>query len=351
MTDNVTRDIPKAELHVHVEGTIRPDIARQLAKKNNVTLPDDIFTADGQSYQWSGFIDLVTRVYQAMAQCVRTRDDFAVGTEDYLKRCADEGAVYVELIACCGQTHLAGISYKDMMDGIADGIDAARTKYNIESRINVTFERHRPGAEATSDADMILSYPHPYVVGLDIAGGEMAGDIPQFESEYNRVIQNFGRPLGVRLHAAENVGPQNGWDALALNPTRLGHGVRIIEDAALVDEIVKRGIALEVCPTSNVLAGVYPDFAAHPLKQLMDRGVRVSLNSDDPGLFGNSIGVEYSIAHDEFGLTKDQLVQITCDAINDSYADDGLKKKLLARVDAQTAHAKPRPQGGGKFSP
>ncbi|AGH97725.1 adenosine deaminase [Micavibrio aeruginosavorus] len=337
MQQDSTRNIPKAELHVHVEGTVRPDIARQLAKKNGVTLPDDIFTPDGQGYQWSGFIDLVTRVYQAMAQCVRTRDDFKTITEDYLDRCAKEGAVYVEIIACCGQTHLSGISYKDMIDGIADGIDAARAKHGIEARINMTFERHRPGVEAQNDADMILSYKHPYIVGLDIAGGEMAGDIPQFLNDYNRVVQNFGRPLGIRLHAAENVGPQNGWDALALNPTRLGHGVRIIEDDTLVNEIVQRGIALEVCPTSNILAGVYPDFAAHPLKKLMDRGVRISLNSDDPGLFGNSIGEEYRVAHDEFGLTRDQLVQVTRDAINDSYADAALKTKLLARVDAMVA--------------
>ena len=326
--------LTKAELHVHIEGTVTPEKCRELATKNGVALADDLFTPDGAAYHYSDFIDLVTRVYQNMARCVRTREDFEEITYDYLSRCAAENTLYVELIACPGQTHLVGISYADMIDGIADGIDRARADHGIEARINVTFERHR-AAEAEADADMILSYQHPYIVGLDIAGGEMPGDIEQFRPAYERVLNEFGRWLGRRMHASENVGPDNARDAMSFGVTRIGHGIQIIDDPVLLGECIRDNVTLEVCPTSNILAlkTYCPDFAAHPLRKLFDRGVMLCLNSDDPGLFGNSIGMEYQIAKDHFSFTGDELIKITRTAVAESFAPPELKLSLIARVD------------------
>ncbi len=325
--------VTKAELHVHIEGTVTPDVARLIAARNNIDLDPDIFSADGKNYQWNGFIDLVTRVYQEMARCLKTSDDYETLMYDYLRRCADEGAVYVEPSGYPGQCLISGISYKDMVDGMARGMDRARKDTGIESRLTMTFERHRPeGAE--HDADVILSYKHPYIVGLDIAGGEREGDLAGFELAYKRVLREFGRPLGVRAHAAENIGPVNGWDALKKLPlNRMGHGVRCSEDATLVQELISRNVTLEICPTSNILAvKEYPDFTSHPLRRLYDAGVSVSLNSDDPGLFGTSIGREYQIAHDEFGFTVDELKQVTRNAIRASFVEEDVKNRLLSAI-------------------
>lgn len=325
--------IPKAELHVHIEGTVLPEKCRELAKKNGVAVADDIFTPDGSAYQYKGFIDLVTVVYQEMAKCLVTKDDYASVTYDYLKRCADEGTIYVELIACAGQRFASGISYKDMIDGIAEGIDWAKRDWGIESRINLTFERHRFIEAAKEDLEIFKSYPHPYIVGLDIAGGEMAGDIPEYKVLFEDIKAAYPFPLGTRMHAGEFQGPENVWDALELNPTRIGHGVRSIQDMFLIDELKKRNVVLEVCPTSNILAEIYPSFKEHPLRRLVDAGVSVCLNSDDPGLFGNSIGQEYQVARDHFGFSDRELIQATRTAIESSFADQALKDSLLRKLE------------------
>lgn len=332
LTDDI-KAIPKAELHVHIEGTVTPDIARLIAKRNGITINPEIFSEDGLSYKWNGFIDLVTRVYQEMARCLKTADDYETIMYDYLCRCAAEGAIYVEPSGYPGQCLVSGIDYKDMVEGMVRGIDRARADTGIEARLTMTFERHRPSG-AESDADLILSYTHPYIVGLDIAGGEQEGDLAGFETAYKRVLKDFGRPLGVRAHAAENIGPVNGWDAIKRLPlNRMGHGVRCSEDSGLIKELIARNITLEVCPTSNILAvKEYPDFKSHPLRKIYDAGVSISLNSDDPGLFGNSIGQEYQIAHDEFGFTVDELKGITRNAIRASFVEDGVKENLLATL-------------------
>ncbi len=325
--------IPKAELHVHIEGTVTPDMARLIAKRNNISLNPDIFSKDGTSYKWSGFIDLVTRVYQEMARCLQTSDDYETLMYDYLTRCAKEGAIYVEPSGYPGQCIVSGISYKDMIDGMARGMDRAKADTGIESRLTMTFERHRPDG-AVSDADIILSYKHPYIVGLDIAGGEQEGDLSAFEDAYKHVLKEYGKPLGVRAHAAENIGPINGWDALHRLPlNRMGHGVRCSEDPALVQELIARNITLEICPTSNILAvKEYPDFKSHPLRKLYDAGVSITLNSDDPGLFGTTIGKEYQIAHEEFGFTEEELRAVTRNAIMASFADLETKERLLRKI-------------------
>ena len=312
-----------------------PAMARELAARNGITLDPALFSPDGGEYRYKNFFDLVTKVYQAVACCMKTKGDYEQVTYDYLRRCAGEDTIYVELIGCPGQCPRSGISYRDMVDGTAAGIDRARAECGIEARINMTFERHRPGAEAEKDADMILSYPHPYVVGLDIAGGEQEGDIPQFKPLFDRVQRSFGRKLGLRMHAGEGAGPaDNIRAALDFGVARIGHGVRLIEDPALMKEIIARGVVLEVCPTSNIL--LMPqyggDFANHPLRRLYDAGVKVTFNSDDPGLFGAdcSIGGEYAIAHDKFGFTDDELRGVTRTAIEAAYVDETLRKRLLA---------------------
>jgi adenosine deaminase len=309
-------------------------MARKKAKEHGIKLSSDIFTQDGKSYEWRDFVDLVTRVYDEVASTIRTKQDFADITYDYLKRCADEGAIYVEMIASPEHGGRVGLLYKDMIEGIAQGIDKARDETGIEGRINVALVRHLDEEDIKENANIIASYKHPYIVGLDLAGAERDGDVPGFR-KYFKIIKDATKgALGMRIHAAENAGPVNCWEALKLKVKRLGHGVRSIEDKALLAELIKRDIVLEICPTSNILAGIYPDFKSHPLKKLYDLGVKVTLNSDDPGLFGNSIGQEYKVAKEKFGFTDLQLIDLTRTAIKASFADQETKNKLLQKVES-----------------
>lgn len=332
--DPAIRKIPKAELHVHIEGTVTPDMARRLAQKNNVSLDPAIFSADGSRYQWKDFFHLVTAVYDSMAQSIRTKQDYEDITYDYLTRCAAEGSIYEEMIAWCSQGDAVGLSYPDMIEGMAAGIDRAQRDTGIIGRINTALVRHQPFAKVAQEAKTIAAFPHPYIVGLDIAGGEQPGDIPKYQPLFDTIYAGFGRTPGMRLHAGEAVGPQNVWDALALNPrpARIGHGVRSIEDSLLVADLAANGTVLEVCPTSNVLANIYGSYADHPLRKLMDAGVKICLNSDDPGLFGNSIGEEYQVARDHFGFSDAELLTATKTAVQASFAEDAVKKTLLDKI-------------------
>jgi adenosine deaminase len=168
--------------------------------------------------------------------------------------------------------------------------------------------------------------PHPYVVGFNMAGDEAGVPPPPF-TEVFRIAHEAG--LGCTVHAGEWAGPESIREGLALpGVTRISHGVRAVEDPALVAELAERGIVLEVCPTSNVVLGVFPSYADHPFGVLRDAGVPVTLASDDPPYFGASIGGEYRVAAEEFGLDRAALLDITRTAIDASFADAELKHRL-----------------------
>ena len=331
--DKDTARLPKAELHVHIEGTITPAMARKKAAEHGIKLPDDIFTPDGKGFQWKDFIDCVTRVYDAIASTVRTGKDYEDVTYDYLKRCAGENCLYVELIISPDHALRMGITYKEMVDGMARAIDRAKADHGIVARMNATLVRHLPPDDVKAAAQAIIDYRHPYVTGLDLAGAEKEGDIPEFRAVFKSIKDGTNSEMGWRVHASEAAGAQNARAAIDMNVKRIGHGVRALEDQSVMADLVKKNVVLEVCPTSNVLAGIYPSYKDHPLRRLYDAGVKITLASDDPGLFGNSIGAEYQVAKEHFGFTDRELLSITRNAIKAAFVDEPTRSALLEDVE------------------
>jgi adenosine deaminase len=174
------------------------------------------------------------------------------------------------------------------------------------------------------------------VVGFNLVGDEAAWPAPLFATAYEIAA---GSGLGCTVHAGEHAGPESVRAALGLPITRMSHGVRAIEDPALVAELADRGIVLEVCPSSNVALGVFPTYEDHPFGALREAGVRVTLGSDDPPYFGCSIGSEYAVAHQRIGLEEEQLIDVTRTAIRASFAEDAVKDALLAQLDFPDGHA------------
>ncbi len=321
-------DVPKAELHVHLEGTATPDLIRRLARRHGVPVPPD--TIDGDRFVWRDFLDFLD-TYDRAASLIRTAEDYRDVTLEYLAQCAEQRAVYVELTASPDHAAAVGLPYADMVDGIAQGIDDARAATGIESRILITAVRNMGTAGAEAIATTIATTPHPYVTGFGLAGDE-AGFPPTPFARAFTIAHEAG--LGLAAHAGEWAGPASVRAALDLPVpvARLGHGVRAVEDPALVAELVHRGTVLEVCPTSNVVLGAYPSYAEHPFPVLRAAGVHVTLGSDDPPYWGASIGGEYATAAREWGLDDDALAALTATALRAAFAPDDLKTTLLGRM-------------------
>jgi adenosine deaminase len=320
--------VPKAELHVHLEGTAPPHLIRRIADRNGLTVPDGVF-ASPDRFAWRDFLDFL-QTYDMAASVIRTAEDYRDITYEYLSACAAEGAIYVELIASPDHAGLVGLSDEDHLNGIAAGIDDARADHGIEARILLTCIRNFGVEQALRIARHAAERPHPYVVGFQMAGDE-AGYPPGPFAEAYAVAADAG--LGCSVHAGEWAGAESVRAALELPVTRVGHGVRAIEDPALVAEIAERGIVLECCPTSNVVLGVFGSFEDHPLPALRDAGVRITLASDDPPYFGASVGGEYAVAGERFGWSDAELRAVTRTAIEASFAEEPLRAALLARLD------------------
>jgi adenosine deaminase len=308
--------IPKAELHVHLEGTATPALIRRLAARNGIALPDRLF-ADDDTFAWVDFLDFL-RAYDDAATAIRTAQDYRDVTYEYLAACAAEGTIYVELIASLDHGAKVGLDDAEHLAGIAQGIDDAHAEHGIVGRIISSAVRNFGVADCEDVARRTVALDHPYVVGFNMAGDEANYPAADYERTF-AIVAEAG--LGCSVHAGEHAGPESIRAALALpGVRRISHGVRAVEDPSLVAELARRQIVLEVCPTSNVVLGLYPGYEDHPLPSLMGAGIPVTLGSDDPPYFGTSIGREYELAHEAIGLDLEDLQDITETALDAAFA-------------------------------
>jgi adenosine deaminase len=319
--------IPKAELHVHLEGTAPPDLVRRLAERNGLPVPEGLFDGPNR-FAYTDFLDFL-RAYDRAASVIRTAEDYRDVVYEYLAGCAREGAIYVELTASPDHAALVGLSDEDHMDGIARGIDDARRDFGIEGRVLISCVRNFGVEQALRVARYAAQRPHPYVVGFSMAGDEENFPAADY-AEVFAIAAEAG--LGCTVHAGEWAGADSVRAGLGLPVTRIGHGVRAIEDPALVEELAERAIVLECCPTSNVVLGAFPTYEEHPLPRLAAAGVKITLGSDDPPYFGASIGGEYEVCAERFGFDDEALRAITRTAIDAAFCDETLKKSLIRRV-------------------
>jgi adenosine deaminase len=319
--------VAKAELHVHVEGAAGPDLIRRIAERNHVRVPDGVFDEDG-GFRWRDFLDFLA-TYDAATSVIRTGEDYRDIVYEYLVACAGEGAIYVELTASADHAAGAGLSDAEHVAALAQGIDDARAETGIEARVVMSCVRHLGPAKAREVARRTVEGPHPYVTGFGMGGDEAHHPAGEFAGAF-AIARDAG--LGLTVHAGEWDGPESVRQGLALGVTRIGHGVRAAEDPELVRELAARGTVLEVCPTSNVVLGLYRGYDAHPLPALRAAGVPVTLGSDDPPYWHASIGGEYEVAADHFGLGEEALREITRTALRAAFVEEDVRRLLLALV-------------------
>jgi adenosine deaminase len=318
---------PKIELHCHFEGTASPALIRRLARRNDIDLPAGLFNDHG-GFAWTTFLEFL-RAYDLASTCIRTTLDYRDVMYDYLKSCAAEGAVYVEMFSSPDHAAATGMSYSDHVEGMSQGIDDAERDFGIIARIIVTCVRHLGPDSALDVANAMVSEPHPYVVGFGMGGDENQYQISDFAPAFDRVSRS-GLPTTV--HAGEVNGPHSVAQTLDILPiSRIGHGVRAAEDPALLERIAKAGLTLEICTGSNLALGLY-SLDTHPLNVILQAGCRVALGSDDPPYFETSIGAEYERAQNHFGLGSQGMEQLNQRALEAAFCDEETRHKLRSRL-------------------
>lgn len=323
--------VPTAELHCHIEGAAMPELVERQARKYGRDM--SAFIRDG-AFVWHDFTSFLA-AYDASADLFRTEEDYALLTEHYLTGLAADGAIYSEVFTSPDHARRAGLSAEAYTNGLGEGIARAREKTGIEGRMIVTGVRHF-GVESVEEAARFAAgCGHPLVTGFGMAGEERFGRPHDYVRAFE-IAREAG--LGITVHAGELAGWESVEAAMdALQPARIGHGVRAIENPALVERIAAEGTVLEVCPVSNVALKVFPSFAAHPFPALRAAGCRVTLSSDDPPYFHTSLKREYEVAAEHFGLDETALTAVTRAAIEAAFVDEETRAALLSRLERSAA--------------
>ncbi|MEZ5871485.1 MAG: adenosine deaminase [Nitratireductor sp.] len=316
----------KAEIHCHIEGAAFPDLVETQGRKYGVDITPAV--RDG-AYVWHDFTSFLA-AYDLAASLFRVREDYALLARTYLTSLAEDGAIYSEFFISTDHAVSAGLDPADYVAGIAEGMEQAKAATGIEARMIATGLRHMGPQAVERAARWIATNPHPLVTGFGMAGDERMHHPRDFAGAFD-LAREAG--LGITVHAGELLGPESVRDALDhLKPSRIGHGVRAIEDPALVERLAEEGIVLEVCPGSNISLEVFPDFASHPFSRLHRAGCKVTLSSDDPPHFHTSLAREYQIARDEFGYGDSDLLGFTRTAIEAAFLDGDSKARLLEKL-------------------
>ncbi len=322
--------LPKAELHVHHVGSASPRIVAELAERHPGVVPSDPDELR-RFYEFRDFAHFI-EVYLAVVDLVRTAEDVRLLTYEVAREMRGQNIRYAELTCTPYTSVLRGVPIEAYTEAIEDARVAAERDFGLVLRwiYDIPGESGIPAADAT--LEYALSHGTEALVGFGLGGPEVGVPRPQFQPHFDAA-----RAAGLRSvpHAGETTGPQTVWDALRLlGADRIGHGTTAAQDPALLVHLVEQGIALEVCPSSNVATRAVSALAEHPIVAFRDAGVTVTVNSDDPPMFGTTLNREYEIAAELLDLDEAGVADLARAAVGASFASESLKADLVAQIDA-----------------
>jgi adenosine deaminase len=328
--DDFIRGLPKAELHMHIEGSLEPELMFRLAERNGVKLPYRSVEEVKAAYNFDSLQSFLDLYYMAAGVLIR-RADFTALTGAYFDRLAADGGVYAEIFFD-PQTHTArGIPFGEALGGVLDGMAAAETRHGIKSKIIICCLRHLGEAEGLR----MLGEAEPFldqIAGLGLDSSER--DFPP--ADFKRLFET-ARAKGLRVvaHAGEEGPASFVRDALdVLKVERIDHGIRAIDDPTLVARLAKTGTTLTVCPLSNIRLCAVKTLPEHPLRRLFEAGVKVTINSDDPAYFGGYLHENYRATAEALDLTQRELAEIAANSFLGAFMPEAEKAQWIARIDA-----------------
>jgi adenine deaminase len=321
--------LPKVELHMHIEGSLEPKLMFELAQRNGVKIPFKNVDEVRKAYSFSDLQDFLDIYYSGMSVLQKEQDYYDL-TWAYLDRVAKQNVLHTEIFFD-PQAHTGrGVKFETVLSGIYRALEDGKQKLGISSCLIMCFLRHLSEEDAFKTLDQALSHKDKIAgVGLD---SSERGHPP---SKFARLFA-CARREGFRLmaHAGEEGPPEYVWEAVdQLKVDRIDHGNRSLEDDKLVAHLVKQGIALTVCPLSNLKLCVVNDMRKHPLRKMLDLGIKATINSDDPAYFGGYINENYKAVTAALGLGKDDLLTLVRNSIEGSFLDPGSKAALRSKLD------------------
>jgi adenosine deaminase len=334
--DAFLRELPKVELHVHVEGTLEPELMFELAARNGVRLPYGSVEEVRRAYEFTdlqSFLDL----YYAGAGVLVTEQDFHDLAWAYLTRVAGQRVRHVELFFDA-QTHTdRGVPFETVVTGLHRALADAEGRLGISSKLILCFLRHLSAGAAMAALEAALPF-RDRIVGVGLDSSEVGHPPEKFARVFERARAEGFRAVA---HAGEEGPPAYVWQALdLLRVERVDHGVRCLEDPRLVARLVAERVPLTVCPLSNVKLRVFATLAEHPLGRLLDAGLCATVNSDDPAYFGGYVLENYRAVQDVLGLGRSAVVRLAGNAIEASFLDDAAKQRLRDELRSFVASAR-----------
>ena len=342
MTEELNRYIrliPKAELHLHIEGSLEPELMFAMAKKNGVNIKykseDDLRAA----YNFNNLQEFLD-IYYAGADVLITEQDFYDLTIAYLKKIEEDNVIHTEIFFD-PQTHtVRGIAFDTVVKGISRALDDGKEQMGISSHLIMCFLRHLDEQSAQETLDLALNYKDK-IIGVGLDSSELGNPPSKFVNVFKRAQKEGFLTVA---HAGEEGPAEYVWEAInLLNVMRIDHGVQSINDEKLVAELVKTQMPLTVCPLSNLKLKVVSDLKELPLKRMMDKNILVTINSDDPSYFGGYVNQNYIETAEALNLTKDDILQLAKNSFTASFLTDAEKRYYLDKVDAADKELRKQP--------
>lgn len=337
MTDitQFIRDLPKVELHLHIEGSLEPELMFELAQRNKIDIPFKSVEEVRAAYDFGNLQDFLDIYYQGM-NVLRTEQDFYELTWAYLSRVAAENVQHVEIFFDPQGHTSRGVAFETVLDGITRALDDGQKKLGVSSKIIMCFLRHLSEEDALQTLEQALPHKNKIIgVGLD------SSEVGHPPSKFARVFEK-ARAEGFLLvaHAGEEGPPEYVWEALdILKIDRMDHGNRSLEDPKLVARLSQEPMALTVCPLSNLKLCVVKDMSKHPIKKMIDLGIKATVHSDDPAYFGGYMNDNYLSVATALNLSKEDVLTLARNSIEATFLDDAGKQRLRDNLESYAMKA------------
>ncbi|OZG73042.1 adenosine deaminase [Hahella sp. CCB-MM4] len=323
-------NLPKAELHLHIEGSLEPELMFEIGQRNGVKLPFASVEDVRAAYQFHNLQEFLDIYYQGANVLLYERDFYDM-TMAYLRRCQQQNVIHAEIFFD-PQTHTdRGVDIGVVINGICGALKDAENEWGMSSRLILCFLRHLSGEAAMETLLQALPY-RDRIIGVGLDSSEVGHPPEKFKAAFDRAREEGFLTVA---HAGEEGPPEYIWQALdLLKVSRIDHGVRCIEDNALVDRLIAEKMPLTVCPLSNIKLCVFEKMADHNLLQLLDRGVKVTVNSDDPAYFGGYMNENFLALHAALDLTQEQAASLVRNSFEASFVSESERAGFMNRLDA-----------------